>query len=231
MNQTLQECVLSQWEGMLEALDFTARKPEAVALLNTLTESWAQRSLLEPPRWSGLTEDCSPLEYSMVVSKDGPDLRVLVEAQADPACPRTYWQAGVRLTETLQREWGCRPEILEKILAHFIPSRPDHEVFGCMWHGAWVRRDGRPLFRLYLGAQASQTLPLAVCGAALNDVGAGPAWTEFARHLSPKHEILGMAFDLPRLREPPLQSILATAGLSLDWNRGSISRRSQLYAR
>ena len=195
-DETMWECVARQWDELLSVAGLNQRRSEAMRLLRGLTESWGSRRLDEAPRWSGLTEDASPAEFSLVIGDARPELRVLVEPQADPACPATYWKSGLALTDRLRREWGCDTSAVDELLPAFAPRRPDERVYGCMWHAAAVREDGPPVFRLYVGAQATEVPPQRVCFEALKSFQAERAWTRAASVLTPRDDIMGMAFDL-----------------------------------
>ena len=84
------------------------------------------------PRWSAIGDDASPFEWSFVPGR-APDVRLLVEAQADPASPSTYWEAAQRLTRWCVDQLGAHTARLERIEDLYVPT--DTLAYQACWHG------------------------------------------------------------------------------------------------
>ena len=80
-----------------------------------LTRSWGHRRISETPPWSALTDDCSPFEFSVAISKTGPELRMIVEAQSELASPSGYWGASMELSRHLEKVWVADLDRLKKV--------------------------------------------------------------------------------------------------------------------
>jgi hypothetical protein len=85
-----------------------------------------------PPRWSAIGDDASPFEWSFVPGRD-PDVRLLVEAQADPASPSTYWAAAQGLTRWCVDRLSTHVVRLEQIEDLYAPT--DSQAYQACWHG------------------------------------------------------------------------------------------------
>src|SRR6185295_4736797 len=80
---------------------------EAIHLHRRMRRICRLRAPAAKPRWSGVTDDSTPFEYSVAFRRDEARLRMLFEPQADPASATTYWQAGKRCTRRLQKAWAA----------------------------------------------------------------------------------------------------------------------------
>jgi len=96
--QTGHDVGLAQLEALCEAVGADAPGEAIVAFFRDAAGMCGARSLTSAPRWSAISDDCTPFEFSVVLQEGPPAIRVLLEAQDDPAGPATYWQAGRRLT-------------------------------------------------------------------------------------------------------------------------------------
>ena len=65
---TLGERTQFQARALCQAAGLSARAADADALLQEMCASWSQRDPAQRPRWSSLTDDCSPIEYSVVLA-------------------------------------------------------------------------------------------------------------------------------------------------------------------
>jgi hypothetical protein len=109
---------------------------------------WA-RPIDAPPRWSGLTLDRTPIEFSATFAASGPcELRFACEAQADPQTPAGYWRAAERLNHQLARTFGAELETLSRVFGLYEPRQS--EPLLAAWHAAGAGADGRPVFKIYL---------------------------------------------------------------------------------
>src|SRR5580692_5346298 len=97
-----QPVVKTPEEKLVRLCGAIGRNERASEIVEIFREMWREAGLRPPeaePRWSGLTDDSTPTEFSVVFSgKASPRLRVLFEPQGDPASPKAYWEAGCRFT-------------------------------------------------------------------------------------------------------------------------------------
>ncbi len=104
------------------------------------------RPLALPPRWSGMTDDCSPIEVSVAFRRGDPDVRVLLEAQADPPSPLTYARAADELTAWLVADVGADDTLAVSLAPRFVPGP---HAFLAAFHGIEFHHDGRIRTKLY----------------------------------------------------------------------------------
>jgi hypothetical protein len=108
-----------------------------------------------PPRWSAVGDDASPFEWSFVPGRVA-DVRLLVEAQADPPSPTTYWEAARRLTQWCVGRVGASTRRLDRVVDLFAPTDP--QAYQACWHGfdfvGGRRPDAPPRVKLYLNPAA-----------------------------------------------------------------------------
>ena len=151
----------------------------------------------DPPRWSGLTDDSSPIEFSVVFSRHGCQLRLLFEPQADPQAPLTYWQSGQRLTRYLASRCQASTDAARAIEPLFRPAAND--VFLSMGHAFEPLPAQPPKCKVYFNAMArgaEHAQPLI--GDALSRLGFERAWERLARTLTPRDRVELLALDPTR---------------------------------
>ena len=95
----------------------------------------------EPPRWSGMSDDCSPIEWSVAFRRGAPDIRVLVEAQSEPPSLKGYAAASQRLTRWLVDNTGADDALASLVLDAF-PPRND-AAFSAAYQGSSFFTVGR----------------------------------------------------------------------------------------
>ncbi len=148
-----------------------------------------------PPRWSAVAEDCTPFEFSIAIRKGGSDLRVLVEAQDDPASPLSYWAAGLRLSDWLHGRGLVDLSRFRAIEDLFVPA-VEHAIWA-MWHAFEFRADGRMLCKLYLNSHArGRDRAEEVVAAALERLGFARAWPAIRSTLGPGRQLSFFSLDL-----------------------------------
>lgn len=129
------------------------REREAQKLLSRFLMRWGDTSIGRAPRWrSDITDDHSPFEFSIAMDGREPELRILVEAQAQRPGLMANWEAGCALSNALAEEFGMSLDRLKAIEHLFVPTDPKAK-FG-IWHAVSLRADTAPEFKIYLNPQA-----------------------------------------------------------------------------
>lgn len=177
------------------AAGFVEQQERIVASFDTLCGVAGLRQPPAPPRWSGVTDDCTPIEFSTSFDAGGTRVRFLIEAQDDPASPASYWAAGERLSthQATMTDVGLEPMLAISDL--FLPTDPN--ALFAIWHAMEFRKDGPPLCKVYFnpaarGRDAARTLVLA----ALDRLGFGHASDELLKLLNGNDVITHLAIDL-----------------------------------
>lgn len=167
-----------QLEALLAAIAPHGSPDDVLDLFDDLAPIVHARPVDAPPRWSALTDDCSPFELSIALTDDAPVVRVLVEAQQDPASAATYWAAGTRLTTWLADRIDLDLGRFHAIEALYRPTDP--AAFWSLWHSVELRPDG-PRIRIYLNPAAHGPLnAMNVVAATLDRLGLHGSLRAFA---------------------------------------------------
>ncbi|NVO17772.1 MAG: hypothetical protein HXX10_27425 [Rhodoplanes sp.] len=182
--------------ALAKASEFDGGEEEqAVAVLRTLAGSWADMPLSSPPRWSGLGADASGCDVSLVVDGLRREVRVTVEAQDDPPSPPTYWSAALRLSRTLETQYGADLSRLDAIADIFTPLDPN--AAGVLWHGAVFQKGKPPWFKVYLHLMAlGRNAARITARAAMERLRLGACWPFVETRLGADDELLFLSFDL-----------------------------------
>jgi hypothetical protein len=139
----------AQLHALLQAFEIGgARKTRIVEVFDGIAGQCADRDTETPPRWSGLSDDCSPIEWSIAFRKGAPDIRVLVEAQADPPSLASYMEASRRLTGWLVEQTGADDVLASKVLEVFPPLNAT--ALAAAYHGVEFLHGGSIRTKLYL---------------------------------------------------------------------------------
>jgi Tryptophan dimethylallyltransferase len=187
-------CV-AQLRDICVAAGLAEQQERVAALFNSLCDVAGLRRLPVPPRWSGVTDDCTPIEFSTSFDARGTRVRFLIEAQDDPASPASYWAAGERLGAHLGAMHDVVLEPMAAIKDLFSPTDPNALI--AIWHSLEFRKDGPPLCKIYLnpaarGRDAARTLIVA----ALDRLGFGRAIRGLLKLLHDDDMITHLAIDL-----------------------------------
>jgi hypothetical protein len=86
----------------------------------------AERSLdLPPPSRSFLSDDSTPVEFSLSFTPDAPPrVRVLLEPGCGADSLRENGRTGLRVVRSMARRWGFATEQLDALEDLFLPSDP-----------------------------------------------------------------------------------------------------------
>src|SRR5262245_11810142 len=146
--------VEEQIRGLCRAIGAGGMEAEAVEIHSRMRRVCKLREPGEPARWSGVTDDSTPFEYSVAFQQSGARLRFLFEPQNDPATAASYWQAAKRCTRLLKSTWNANITPALAIEDLFEPRVP---VFLSAGHGVELY-SGRPAgFKVYFNAMARGT--------------------------------------------------------------------------
>jgi hypothetical protein len=110
------------------------------------------------------------VEWSVAFRAGEPDIRVLVEAQREPASMASYWQASRDLTRWAVDHVGADDTVLREIIDGFEPVVTD--AYAAAYHGFEFQHDGSVRTKVYLNPAAAGDR-WSVATAALDRVGLG----------------------------------------------------------
>ncbi|MFD7662121.1 tryptophan dimethylallyltransferase family protein [Streptomyces sp. NPDC059788] len=165
---------------------------QGTRVLRTMLSPWGARRIGKRPGWhSDVCADGSPIEFSAAFSKEGTQLRVLVEALPDRPDTSSAQTAALALTRGLIRDFGAAGDRLANVTDLFLPDA-DPTGFAMM-HAASLAPSGGPEFKVYLNPYAGEGMTgVERTREALDRLGFAKAWEAVG-------EYAGRGFDLDRI--------------------------------
>ena len=187
--------------GMLcRAAGFGDESESVVQSFESLISPWGERSRVEHREWpSEISDDNTPVEFSVAIADRGVDVRVLFEPQAERPVLGDYRAVGLAFQERLEREFGASLERYRQIQDLFLPEDM-HGPFA-IWSSAVFSRGRTPAFKAYLNPQARGPEHAAeLVQAGLERLGFSAAWQNLSetvlRRGSELDELKYFALDL-----------------------------------
>lgn len=174
--QTFRNYGLSKLLPLFQAVGLEAQAQQFLPIFNTLLANWGEQTVGTSPRWaSEVTYDHTPMELSVALNGDRPEVRLLIEAQGNPTTIASSWAAGCQLNRSLAAQFGVSLERFDQIQDLFEPNNPDAGF--AMFHAAGISELGTPEFKVYLNPFASRDVPPKILiQTALERLGFAQAW-------------------------------------------------------
>lgn len=183
-------------------------------VLTDLLGPAADRPLTDPPASpSFVSDDHTPVEFSLTFPADGPPLlRVLVEpgcaARALPDNARAAWAAVGRLAA----QWGYRLDELTRVNDLFLPPAPHGPL--TLWSALELRPSGPPGLKVYLNAGSrGAERSMETVGEAMTRLGHGRAYESVRSYLHPRFPeragLMFFALDVGPWAEPRVKVYVA----------------------
>lgn len=123
--------------------------------LKDLILPWGRQAIgVGPAGQSDITDEHFPIEFSLALEGDEPEVRVLFEAQAPTFEPRALWQAGWELCEKLERDYGVSLARLRAVADLFEPSPNNPDCRFALWHAVSFSASGAVKFKVYVNPLA-----------------------------------------------------------------------------
>lgn len=165
-----------QLGALCAAAGLGGKQAEILQLFRELTTPWSGELIRSRPLWpSDVCDDHTPYEFSVVFGSK-PELRILVEAQADTPSIEKYWTAGKQLSERIAKKYPISLDRFRRIEDLFAPGSASRFA---LWHAVSFWPDRDPEFKLYLDAQArGKGESAAVLEEALQRLGLANGWRQ-----------------------------------------------------
>ncbi len=132
------------------------RGGDAAAVLGTfgvLTSPWGERPLGQPYGWvSEISDDNTPVEFSVAISEGRAEVRVLLEAQGEEPTLDAFRAAALALNRRLEDQFGADLTRFRAVADLFVPE--DMQGPFALWHSAVFAPGRPPSFKAYLNAHA-----------------------------------------------------------------------------
>lgn len=153
--ETLGGLVTGQLLRLCQVAGLDATDAETYA--HVLTDSLgavAERPLeLPPPSWTFLSDDSTPVEFSLSFLPDAPPaLRVLLEPGSGAASLRENGRAGLDAVRSMADRWGFATDQLDVLEDLFLPDDPQGPL--ALWIALELRPGGVPKVKVYLNPAA-----------------------------------------------------------------------------
>ena len=119
----------------------------------SLISPWAERPRSAGDEWaSEISDDNTPIEFSVAIAEGGVDVRVLFEPQAERPVLADYRTVGLAFQERLEREFGANLHRYRQVQDLFLPAEMNGPF--AVWSSAVFSRGQAPAFKAYLNPQA-----------------------------------------------------------------------------
>jgi DMATS type aromatic prenyltransferase len=168
--------------ALCKAAGYTdAQTNQAVTAFVVLVEPWGSTPIGHRNGWvSDVSDDNTPIEFSVVISNGCPEVRVLFEVQAiEPTLP-AYRIAALAFMRRLEEEFGADLQRFRQVQDLFLPEAM-HGPFA-LWQAVVFPRGAAPEFKVYFNPQArGQGRTQAVIAEALRRLGFPHVWPSLIR--------------------------------------------------
>jgi DMATS type aromatic prenyltransferase len=184
-------------QALIEALHGATAARRAAALIAALAPAPSLRALGRPPAWSGVCDDCSPYELSIALHEDGVDVRLLVEAQHEPASAHACWSAGLALNARLQAAGIADLALFRQLQPQFEPDPAAPPPWFAVYHAIEWRAEGTVRAKVYLNPAVGGTdTAIASLDHAAQLAGVSDGWAALAGGLTPAARPVLVSIDL-----------------------------------
>jgi len=135
------------------AVGFGGSTDGVIQTFRELLSPWGETPLGQPSKWvSEISDDNTPVEFSVAVADGRAEVRVLFEPQGDQPTLSAYRAAALELHERLEREFGADLRRFRLVSDLFLPE--DMQGPFALWSSAVFSPGRAPLFKAYFNAQA-----------------------------------------------------------------------------
>jgi DMATS type aromatic prenyltransferase len=163
------------------AARFGDETSKVVETFRTLISPWGDRSMVQVSDWvSDISDDNTPIEFSVAIAGEHVEVRVLFEPQADEPTVRAHRDVGIAFNERLEREFGANLAQFRKLQDLFLPDDPQGPF--AVWSSAVFSPGKPPSFKAYLNPQvhgADQAQDVVIEG--LARLGLLESWPKLTR--------------------------------------------------
>jgi tryptophanase len=184
----------------------TAIKGELIQALKLVAGEWGQVLVPKEADMSGrswlssLSNDCSPVEYSVAIAQSTgeTELRFSVEAQPAENSLARLREKALRLNEDINTQYGATVSFdrFNRICDLFMPMQPDAGTKLMAWHSCAVSKTG-PQWKIYLNPRAlGEDASLSVVSAAFKRLDMPDSWSLVEGIMSSNDSVIYISLDL-----------------------------------
>ncbi len=151
--QTFADYGAARFRMLCHGAGFGAKTEEFITTFRRLLTPWGHVPIGNQPRWmSNIGDDHSPIEFSIAMINQQPEVRVLMEVQGDAPTVQSQRAAGLAFNEMLEREFGASLKRLRLIEDLFLPEQMQGNF--AIWNAVVFSQGKVPSFKIYLNPQA-----------------------------------------------------------------------------
>lgn len=166
---------------LCEGARYGSETAEVVETFRRLISPWADVALSHRSKWrSDISDDGTPIEFSVTIENGRPEVRVLFEVQGAEPTLQSHRAAGLAFMERIEREYGADLGRLRMLEDLFVA--PDMRGTFALWSSVVFAPGEAPQFKVYLNPQAQGLArSQALVEEALLRLGFPQAWPMLAR--------------------------------------------------
>jgi Tryptophan dimethylallyltransferase len=179
--QRLVDYTAERLGSLCAAAGFGSEADDIVRTVADLMRPWGERPLGQPSAWiSEISDDHTPVEFSVALSREDAEVRVLFEPQgAEPTLP-AYRAAGLAFHERLEREFGADLRRFRLVQDLFLPENMQGRL--AVWSSVVFSPGRAPSFKAYFNPQArGRAHAEALVEEALSRLGLAGAWSSLVK--------------------------------------------------
>ena len=126
---------------------------KVVETFRSLISPWGERSRVRASEWvSDISDDNTPIEFSVALAGEHVEVRVLFEPQADVPTLAAHREVGIQFNERLEKEFGASLHQFRRLQDLFLPEGMQGPF--AVWSSAVFSPGRAPAFKAYLNPQA-----------------------------------------------------------------------------
>jgi DMATS type aromatic prenyltransferase len=149
----LSDYASSRLRMLCYAARFGDETTKVVETFRSLISPWGDRSRVQSSDWvSDISDDNTPIEFSVAIAGEKVEVRVLFEPQADVPTVAAHREVGIDFNERLENEFGASLHQFRKLKDIFLPKNMQGPF--AVWSSAVFSPGKAPAFKAYLNPQA-----------------------------------------------------------------------------
>jgi DMATS type aromatic prenyltransferase len=162
---------------LCDAAGMHAETRQITQTFASLLSPWGNMRLGQASAWqSEISDDNTPVEFSVTIAKGRAEVRVLFEPQGDEPTLASFRSAGLLFNERLEREFGASLARFRLLQDLFLPEGMEGPF--AVWSSAVFAPGERPSFKAYFNPQARGTEQAeSLVKEALQRLGLHRAWS------------------------------------------------------
>lgn len=150
---TFLDVALARFDALCAAVSIpVSARARSSRVIQEMLTPWGELPIgSTPPTSSNITDDHGPIEFSLALNGEEPEVRLLFEVLGQSDSMIDHWEQACLLNERLGRRGDVALERLACVQELFAPRAKDARF--AMWHSVCVAANGKLRFKVYLNPQ------------------------------------------------------------------------------